>query len=167
MKGILIMNSPFATTKFNHNLMEFYAEWQDRSEQTKRVISEIENYLNSETRTGDDPSPKELLDLFRTNPQNCLHSISTKLENDDYTDNTIDFAMQKHEDNSESNDDEDKVTYTLNIWVYYKLYETYFKLDIAWHGNGNYYVKDFNFDNLDEISWDEIRKYLDRLFYNK
>lgn len=158
------MNNYFVVSKSNKNLMEFYTEWRDRIEQTKSVISEIENYLNNETRTGNNPSPKELLDLYRTNPQSNKHYISTKLEKDDYTYDTIDFAVHKHEDNDS---DEDKATYTLDIWVYHKLYDTYFELNIACHDNGNYYIKEFNFDNLDEISWDNIHKYLNRLFYNE
>jgi len=55
--------------KKNTSLYEFHDEWQKRIKQYKVITKCLEDYFNSNSRLDGKPSPKELLQLFKNNPQ--------------------------------------------------------------------------------------------------
>lgn len=143
--------------KVNKSLSEFYDDWQTRIKQYKIIKKCLEDYFNSDERINDKPSPKELLDLFRTNPLCREHGINAHGPNYE----TIYFGMESHK----IDEPEDVSIETLDINVYANGYQFLFSIDIHWDDKSTYYVRDFDFDRLDSLSWSEIHDYITRVFY--
>lgn len=142
--------------KLNRCLLDFYDDWQTRIKRYKVIKKCLEDYFNSNERVDGKPSAKELLTLFKTNPQYYKHAITAK--GPDYED--IHFYMDKHKI------DENESIETLDINVLTNGYKPLFSINIHWDDNGNFYVWNFDFDGLDSLSWSKFHHYLTCLFYN-
>ena len=142
--------------KLNRCLLDFYDDWQTRIKRYKVIKKCLEDYFNSNERVDGKSSAKELLTLFRTNPQYREHAIAAKGPN--YED--IHFYMDKYKI------DENESIETLDINVWTNDHKPLFSINIHWDDNGNFYVWNFDFDRLDDLSWSKFHHYLTCLFYN-
>lgn len=144
--------------KKNTSLYEFHDKWQKRIKQYKVITKCLEDYFNSDSRLGGKPAPKELLQLFKNNPQYSEHCIMAKGPNDE----KINFKVRSHANGNIENQSIE----TLDINVFTHDLEFLFQIKIHWDNNDNFYVWDFDFDRLDAISWSKFHNYLTCLFYN-
>ena len=144
--------------KKNTSLSEFYDEWQKRIKQYKVITKCLEDYFNSDLHPDSKPSPKELLQAFKNNPQYSEHCIMAKGPNDE----KINFKVGSQA----KGDIENQSIETLDINVFTHDLNFLFQIKIHWDNNDNFYVWDFDFDRLDVISWSKFHNYLTCLFYN-
>lgn len=144
--------------KKNTSLSEFYDDWQKRIKQYKVITKCLEDYFNSDLHPDGKPSPKELLQLFKNNPQYSEHCIMAKGPNDE----KINFKVGSQA----KGDIENQSIETLDINVFTHDLNFLFQIKIHWDNNDNFYVWDFDFDNLGDISWSKLHHYLTCLFYN-
>lgn len=144
--------------KKNTSLSEFYDKWQKRIKQYKVIIKCLEDYFNSDLHPDGKPSPKELLQAFKNNPQYSEHCIMAKGPNDE----KINFKVRSHANGNIENQSIE----TLDINVFTHDLNFLFQIKIHWDNNDNFYVWDFDFDRLDAISWSKFHNYLTCLFYN-
>ena len=144
--------------KENTSLSEFYDDWQKRIKQYNVIIKCLEDYFNSDLHPDGKPSPKELLQSFKNNPQYSEHCIMAKGPNDE----KINFKVGSHANGNIENQSIE----TLDINVFTHDLNFLFQIKIHWDNNDNFYVWDFDFDNLDGISWSKLHHYLTCLFYN-
>lgn len=144
--------------KKNTSLFEFHDKWQKRIKQYKVITKCLEDYFNSDLHPDGKPSPKELLQLFKNNPQYSEHCIMTKGPNDE----KINFKVRPHANGNIENQSIE----TLDINVFTHDLEFLFQIKIHWDDNDDFYVWDFDFDRLDAISWSKFHNYLTCLFYN-
>ena len=144
--------------KENTSLSEFYDEWQKRIKQYKVITKCLEDYFNSNSHPDSKPSPKELLQSFKNNPQYSEHCIMAKGPNDE----KINFKVRSHANGNIEN----QLIETLDINVFTHDLEFLFQIKIHWDDNDNFYVWNFDFDRLDNISWSKLHHYLTCLFYN-
>ena len=144
--------------KKNTSLYEFHDEWQKRIKQYKVITKCLEDYVNSDLHPDGKPSPKELLTLFKNNPQYSEHYIMAKGPNDE----KINFKVRSHANGNIENQSIE----TLDINVFTHDLEFLFQIKIHWDDEGNFYVWDFDFDRLDDISRSKLHHYLTCLFYN-
>lgn len=142
--------------KLNRCLSDFYDDWQTRIKQYKVIKKCLEDYFNSDLHPEGKPSPKELLTLFKTNPQYREHAIAAK--GPDYED--IHFYMNNYKIA------ENESIETLDINVFTNGYKPLFSINIHRDDNDNFYVWNFDFDGLDSLSWSKFHNYLTCLFYN-
>ena len=144
--------------KKNTSLSEFYDKWQKRIKQYKVIIKCLEDYFNSNLHPDGKPSPKELLQAFKNNPQYSEYCIMAKGPNDE----KINFKVRSHANGNIENQSIE----TLDINVFTHDLNFLFQIKIHWDNNDNFYVWDFDFDRLDAISWSKFHNYLTCLFYN-
>lgn len=144
--------------KKNTSLFEFHDKWQKRIKQYKVITKCLEDYFNSDSHPDGKPSPKGLLTLFKNNPQYSEHYIMAKGPNDE----KINFKVRSHANGNIENQSIE----TLGINVFTHDLEFLFQIKIHWDNNDNFYVWDFDFGNLDGISWSKLHHYLTCLFYN-
>ena len=144
--------------KKNTSLFEFHDKWQKRIKQYKVITKCLEDYFNSDSHPNGKPSPKELLQSFKNNPQYSEHCIMAKGPNDE----KINFKVRSHA----TGNIENQSIETLDINVFTHDLNFLFQIKIHWDNNDNFYVWDFDFDGLDSLSWSKFHNYLTCLFYN-